>query len=333
MTWWSGRRPRCASSSSRCVCGPRAVATCASSRLRCATTPALRPRSGSTRASWRVRSCRGRCSSCAPRCGRDAGSSWPCASTRCWPRRARDCTRAEWWPSTTPRARSPRRVLRELVEQHLPRTDAIADPLPVGVRIGRRLPLRRDAIAALHAPRSPEDAKIASDRLAYEELLLLQIALAERRAGGPAADSLGRPGELLRRYHAVAPVHAHDGPEAQRARRRPRSRARRPPDAPPAPRGRRLGQDRGRGARDAACRRTRRPGCAAGAHGGAGAAARRHSEGPGGAARSRARRDHGRPAGGRAACAPAAHRLGRRLARRRHARAARVERRVRRACA
>jgi ATP-dependent DNA helicase RecG len=97
------------------------------------------------------------------------------------------------------------RVLRELVEQHLPRTDAIADPLPVGVRIGRRLPLRRDAIAALHAPRSPEDAKIASDRLAYEELLLLQIALAERRAGGPAADSLGRPGELLRRYHASLP--------------------------------------------------------------------------------------------------------------------------------
>jgi ATP-dependent DNA helicase RecG len=97
------------------------------------------------------------------------------------------------------------RVLRELVEQHLPRTDAIADPLPVGLRIGRRLPLRRDAIAALHAPRSPEDAKVASDRLAYEELLLLQIALAERRAGAPAVESLGRPGELLRRYHASLP--------------------------------------------------------------------------------------------------------------------------------
>jgi RecG-like helicase len=83
------------------------------------------------------------------------------------------------------------RVLRELVEQHLPRTDAIADPLPVGVRIGRRLPLRRDAIAALHAPRSPEDAKIASDRLAYEELLLLQIALAAR-AALPRTRSAGR---------------------------------------------------------------------------------------------------------------------------------------------
>ncbi|HET6171385.1 MAG TPA: ATP-dependent DNA helicase RecG [Gaiellales bacterium] len=97
------------------------------------------------------------------------------------------------------------RVLRELVEQALPRTDAIADPLPVGVRIGRRLPLRRDAIAALHSPLTPEDAKLASDRLAYEELLLLQVALAERRAGAPPAPSLGRPGELLRSYHASLP--------------------------------------------------------------------------------------------------------------------------------
>ncbi len=97
------------------------------------------------------------------------------------------------------------RVLRELVEQHLPRTDAIADPLPVGVRIGRRLPLRRDAIAALHAPRSPEDAKIASDRLAYEELLLLQIALAERRAGGPPRSRSAGRASCSARYHASLP--------------------------------------------------------------------------------------------------------------------------------
>jgi ATP-dependent DNA helicase RecG len=97
------------------------------------------------------------------------------------------------------------RVIRELVEQHLPRTDAIADPLPVGVRVARRLPLRRDAIASLHAPQAPGDTRIASDRLAYEELLLLQVALAERRAGAPAAEALGRPGELLERYHASLP--------------------------------------------------------------------------------------------------------------------------------
>jgi ATP-dependent DNA helicase RecG len=97
------------------------------------------------------------------------------------------------------------RVIRELVEQHLPRTDAIADPLPADLRIARRLPLRRDAVASLHAPSEPGDTRIAGDRLAYEELLLLQVALAERRAGAPEADPLGRPGELLERYHASLP--------------------------------------------------------------------------------------------------------------------------------
>ena len=74
-----------------------------------------------------------------------------------------------------------------------------------GVRIARRLPLRRDAIKALHAPRHTEETKLASDRLAYEELLLLQVALAERRAAAPEAEALGRPGELLERYRASLP--------------------------------------------------------------------------------------------------------------------------------
>jgi ATP-dependent DNA helicase RecG len=103
------------------------------------------------------------------------------------------------------------RVLRELVEQHLPRADAIADPLPVGLRVARHLPLRRDAIAALHAPQTPEQTRIAGDRLAYEELLLLQVALAERRAGAPEAEPLGRPGELLARYHASLPFTLTNG--------------------------------------------------------------------------------------------------------------------------
>ena len=221
------------------------------------------------------------------------------------------------------------RVIRELVEQHLPRTDAIADPLPVGVRVARRLPLRRDAIASLHAPQAPEDTRIASDRLAYEELLLLQVALAERRAGAPAAEALGRPGELLERYHASLPFTLTLGPEAQRARHRPRPRARRPPDAPPAARRRRLGQDGGRRARDAARGRARRPGRAARADRGARPAARRDGAHARRAARHRGGGRHRRPAGGGAAGAAAAHRLRRRRARRRHARAAREERRVR----
>jgi hypothetical protein len=195
------------------------------------------------------------------------------------------------------------RVLRELVEQALPRTDAIADPLPALLRIARRLPLRRDAIAALHAPQTPEQTRIAGDRLAYEELLLLQVALAERRALAPEAEPLGRPGELLAALPRVAAVHAHDRPEAQRARRRPRPRAR-PADAPPAARRRGLGQDGRRRARDAARRRARRASGAAGADRGARPAARRH-----GAQARRAARDRGRGGHRRSARRPSAARV------------------------
>ena len=116
------------------------------------------------------------------------------------------------------------------VEQHLPRSDAIADPLPVGVRLGRRLPLRRDAIAALHAPDSPADAK---DRERPPGLRGAPAAAGGAGAPGrgarrqPAARSrFGRPGELLQRYQRPrAPVHAHDRAEAQASdRHRPRSR-------------------------------------------------------------------------------------------------------------
>ena len=242
---------------SRCTCGRRGAATCASSRRPCATTRAPRPRSGSTRASSRARCRRARRCSCAPPCARGAGSSSRCASTRCWPRRGRGCTRAAWSPSTTPRARSRRAscasssssTCRAPTRSPIRCRSACASP--------RRLPLRRDAIAALHAPQHARGHALASDRLAYEELLLLQVALAERRAGAPAAEPLGRPGELLERYRASLPFTLTIGPEAQRARHRPRPRARRAPDAAPAARRRRLGQDRRRGARDAARRRAR----------------------------------------------------------------------------
>ena len=74
----------------------------------------------------------------------------------------------------------------------------------------------------------------------------------------PPRSRSGRPGELLERYHASLPVHAHDRAEAQHPRHRPRSRPRRARDAPPAAGRRRLGQDRRGGARDAARRGARR---------------------------------------------------------------------------
>jgi ATP-dependent DNA helicase RecG len=68
-------------------------------------------------------------------------------------------------------------------------TDAL-EPLPAPLRAARRLPSAPDALAAAHFPASLEEAERARTRLAFEELLLHQAALASRRAERRSA----RPG-------------------------------------------------------------------------------------------------------------------------------------------
>jgi ATP-dependent DNA helicase RecG len=95
--------------------------------------------------------------------------------------------------------------LRELVEAALPR--ALADPLPAALKERERLPDRVDALWALHRPRSLEEAETGRRRLAFDELLLLQIGIAQRRREREAvvATALGAPGELVERYRAALP--------------------------------------------------------------------------------------------------------------------------------
>jgi ATP-dependent DNA helicase RecG len=97
--------------------------------------------------------------------------------------------------------------VRDLIERALPAVHHLADPLPARLRAGRRLPLKRDAIVALHRPDPPDQAETGRRRIAFEELLVLQVGLARRRAasGGASAPSLGEPGELLARYRAALP--------------------------------------------------------------------------------------------------------------------------------
>lgn len=106
-------------------------------------------------------------------------------------------------------ARVSTEVLRGLVADALMHVgDAIGDPVPPKLRADRRLPLRRDAIAASHHPRARREVGRARRRLAYEELLLLQLALLRLRerdhAAGDARD-LGPPGGLSERYRASLP--------------------------------------------------------------------------------------------------------------------------------
>jgi ATP-dependent DNA helicase RecG len=95
--------------------------------------------------------------------------------------------------------------LRELVGAALP--TAVADPLPAELKERERLPQRADALWALHRPRSLHEAEAGRRRLAFDELLVLQIGIARRRREreGQIAPALGASGELLTRYRTVLP--------------------------------------------------------------------------------------------------------------------------------
>ena len=95
--------------------------------------------------------------------------------------------------------------LRELVGQALSYAHDHPDPVPANA--AWRLPLRVDALTALHTPRNPEAAEQGRKRLAFEELLILQVGLARRRHGREQeqAPALGEPGELVARHREALP--------------------------------------------------------------------------------------------------------------------------------
>jgi ATP-dependent DNA helicase RecG len=97
--------------------------------------------------------------------------------------------------------------LRALVEQALPHARDVPDPLPAPLRERERLPLRADALLALHRPRSAREGEEGRRRLAFDELLVLQVGLARARMGREAAvaPSLGGPGQLVGRYRDLLP--------------------------------------------------------------------------------------------------------------------------------
>jgi len=95
--------------------------------------------------------------------------------------------------------------LREVIGRALPEARDFPDPVPAGV--ADDMPLRADALSALHVPRTPDDAEFGRRRLAFEELLVLQVGLARRRRGREReeAPALGEPGELTARYRDLLP--------------------------------------------------------------------------------------------------------------------------------
>jgi ATP-dependent DNA helicase RecG len=107
--------------------------------------------------------------------------------------------------------------LRAFVEEVLPRARFLPDMLPAALRDEEGMPLRADAIRAAHRPRTLEEAEAARARLAFEELLVLQLSIQRQRRAleeGVQAPALGDDGDLIRRYRAVLPFTLTDDQEA-----------------------------------------------------------------------------------------------------------------------
>jgi ATP-dependent DNA helicase RecG len=106
--------------------------------------------------------------------------------------------------------------LRELVEGALPLATDRPDPLPAALKVERGLPLRGDALVALHRPRSLDEAEEGRRRLAFDELLTLQLALARQASEREeqVALALPEPGELIDRYRAALPFELTEHQEA-----------------------------------------------------------------------------------------------------------------------
>ncbi len=79
----------------------------------------------------------------------------------------------------------------------------VLEPLPAPVRAAEGLPDRAGALSALHFPALEGDAEGGRQRLAFEELLLMQLAFLRRRserAGRGGAPALTGDGELTGRW-------------------------------------------------------------------------------------------------------------------------------------
>jgi ATP-dependent DNA helicase RecG len=92
-----------------------------------------------------------------------------------------------------------------LVKEHAAALSDVIDPLPARLRVGEQLPDRCAALSAAHFPSSDRDLEAGRRRLAFDELLLAQLALIRRRRMhemSVTAPVLETPGELTARWLA-----------------------------------------------------------------------------------------------------------------------------------
>jgi len=98
-------------------------------------------------------------------------------------------------------------TVRRVVDAALPLAQHVPGSAAPELREREGLGLKRDALAAVHRPRDLHEAETGRKRLAFEELLVLQVGIARRAAEREQtlAPALGEPGDLIRRYREALP--------------------------------------------------------------------------------------------------------------------------------
>jgi ATP-dependent DNA helicase RecG len=100
------------------------------------------------------------------------------------------------------------RTIRTLLHRALPELRHLLEPLPARLLARRRYPGKAEAVWSSHFPSTLKEAHEARARLAFEELLLLQLAVLGQRAGADRqrrALPLAAPCELTAQYIASLP--------------------------------------------------------------------------------------------------------------------------------
>ena len=94
-----------------------------------------------------------------------------------------------------------------LMREHRGELANVGEPLPARMRAVERLPDRAAALAAMHFPGDAEEVEAGRGRLAFEELLLMQLAVLRRRAlrGSGTAAPFAGAGDLTARWLQALP--------------------------------------------------------------------------------------------------------------------------------
>jgi ATP-dependent DNA helicase RecG len=103
--------------------------------------------------------------------------------------------------------------LRELIARAVDRwADQAADPLPDAVRAAEQVLPLPAALRAMHYPAGPAELTRARERLAFDELFILQLAVLQRREAARSARgrALVTPVELLAAFRSALPFRLTD---------------------------------------------------------------------------------------------------------------------------